>query len=93
MSRSIVTRHNKNGVIIKLWGGGSDKKDKQKANRSFRRLSKIDVKRSKLESDDMFNYHHIKEISDTWSFRSDGLSYYYDISDVSKDERNKIKSK
>ena len=30
MSRSIVTRHNKNGVIIKLWGGGSDKKDKQK---------------------------------------------------------------
>ena len=40
MSRSIVTRYNKNGVIIKLWGGCSDKKDKQKANRSFRRLSK-----------------------------------------------------
>ena len=53
----------------------------------------MDAKRSKLESDDMVNYHHIKEISDTWTFRSDGLSYYYDISDVSKDERNKIKSK
>ena len=53
----------------------------------------MDAKRSKLESDDMFNYHHIKEISDTWTFRSDGLSYYYDISDVNKDERNKIKSK
>ena len=30
MSRSIVTRHNKNEVIIKLWGGGSDKKINKK---------------------------------------------------------------
>ena len=75
MSRSIVTRHNKNGVIIKLWGGCSDKKDKQKANISFRLLSKMEAKRSKLASDDMFNYHHITEIYDTRSFSSDGLSY------------------
>ena len=92
MSRSIVTRHNKNEVIIKLWGGGSDKKINKKLI-DLQASIKNGCQRYKLESDDMFNYHHIKEISDTWSFRSDGLSYYYDISDINKDERNKIKSK
>lgn len=78
---------------MKLWGGDSDKKDKQKANRSFRRSNRMDAKRSLLQEEDLFKYHNIKEISDTWSFRSDGLSHYWDISDYDKEEFNKIKSK
>lgn len=93
MSRSIVTRHNKKAVKAKFWGGDSDKKDKQKANRSFRRLCKVDAKRSLLAEEDLFKYHDIKEVSDTWSFRSDGLSHYWDISDYEKEEYNKLKSK
>ena len=93
MSKSIVTRHNKNAVIMKFWGGDSDKKDKQKANRSFRRLNNMDAKRSVLFEDDEFKYHDIKEISDTWSFRSDGLSRYKDISNYNKEEFNRLKSK
>lgn len=93
MSKSIVSRHYKNAVIMKLWGGDSDKKDKQKANRSFRRLSKMDAKKSLLTEEDEFKYHNIKETSDTWNFRSDGLSHYLDISDYSNNERGKLKSK
>jgi hypothetical protein len=93
MSRSIVSRHNKNAVIMKFWGGDSDKKDKQKANRSFRRSNKMDAKKSTLVKDDEFKYHDIREISDTWSFRSDGLSHYWNISDYEKEEFNKLKSK
>ena len=78
---------------MKLWGGDSDKKDKQKANRSFRRLSRMDAKRSTLFEEDVFKYHDMKEISDTWSFRSDGLSHYWDISDCDKEEFNRLKSK
>lgn len=93
MSRTIASRHNRKGIIIKLWCGKSDKKDKRKANRSFRRLEKIDAKRSLLAEDDLFNYRNIKEVSDTWSFRSDGLSQYLDLSDYEKEEYNRLKSK
>lgn len=78
---------------MKLWGGDSDKKDKQKANRSFRRLSRMDAKRSTLLEEDAFKYYDMKEISDTWSFRSDGLSHYWDISNYDKEEFNRLKSK
>lgn len=78
---------------MKFWGGDSDKKDKQKANRSFRRSNKMDAKKSTLVKDDEFKYHDIREISDTWSFRSDGLSHYWNISDYEKEEFNKLKSK
>ena len=78
---------------MKFCGGDSDKKDKQKANRSFRRSNKMDAKKSTLFKDDEFKYHDIREISDTWSFRSDGLSHYWNISDYEKEEFNKLKSK
>lgn len=78
---------------MKFWGGDSDKKDKQKANRSFRRSNKMDAKKSTLTEDDEFKYHDIREISDTWAFRSDGLSHYWNISDYEKEEFNKLKSK
>lgn len=93
MSNSICTRHDKNAVIMKFWGGDSDKKDKQEANRKFRRKNKIDAKKSLLSEDDEFSTHNIKEVSDTWNFRSDGLSHYWDISDYSKEEQRKLKSK
>lgn len=93
MSRSIVTRKNKKAVIMKFWGGDSDKKDKQTANRSFRRQNRMDAKLSTLNEEDNFKHHSIKDVSDTWSFRSDGLSNYFDISNYDKEEYNKIKSK
>lgn len=48
----------------------SNKKDKVKANRLFRRISKLKLKQDKEP------LHSIKEISDTWNFDSDGLAYY-----------------
>lgn len=78
---------------MKFWGGDSDKKDKQKTNRSFRRSNKMDAKKSVLNERDEFRYHNIKEISDTWSFRSDGLSHYWNISDYDQEEFNRLKSK
>lgn len=93
MSRSIVTRKNKKAVIIKLWGGNSDKKDKQAANRSFRRQNRMDAKLSTLNEEDDFKHHSIKDVSDTWSFRSDGLSNYLNIYDYDKEKYNKFKSK
>ena len=93
MSRSIVTKHNKKGIKAKIYGGDSDKKDKQSANRSFRRSNKMDAKESTLEGEDRFKYHDIREVSDTWDFRSDGLSYYLDISNYDEKEYAKLKSK
>ena len=58
MSRSLRSRHNKYGINMKLWGGDSDKKDKQKANRKFRRYSKMHAKMSIL-------YFYIKKNNTT----------------------------
>jgi hypothetical protein len=47
----------------------SNKKDKQIANRKFRRINKIYVK----VNPDKLKYH-LKEVSDTYDFASDGLA-------------------
>lgn len=49
----------------------SNKKDKQVANRKFRRLNKILSKTNpgKLR-------YRLREVSDVWSFNSDGLARY-----------------
>lgn len=92
MSRSIRNRHNKVGVFIK-YGGDSDKKDKIAANKKFRRRSKMDAKVSLLTREDHFRYITLRDVSDTWTFRSDGLAFYWDISDMDKEEKMRTKSK
>lgn len=46
--------------------GGSDKQDKRLANRKLRR---------RVKASDDFELT-IKDVSDTWSFKKDGKSYY-----------------
>ena len=53
------------------WCNGSNKKDKIAANRIFRRINKIFVKKDP----DKVKYR-LREVSDTYSFATDGLAYY-----------------
>ena len=75
MSKSLRSRHDKYGVIIKFCGN-SDKKDKRIANRKFRRKSKTKL----LELDETKLPVNIKDVSNTWNFSSDGLAYYVKFS-------------
>lgn len=50
---------------------GSNKKDKIAANRIFRRINKILLKKDP----DKIKYR-LREVSDTYSFATDGLAYY-----------------
>ncbi len=99
MSRSIRNRHNKNGVNLKI-GGDSDKKDKRIANRKFRRKESLEERETLLTQEDMFQTNDIKDVSNTWSFSSDGLAYYTDFNKITKwrgpipkNERYKFKNK
>ena len=49
----------------------SNKKDKVKANRLFRRISKLKIK---LDKEPL---HSLRECSDTYLFESDGLAFYH----------------
>lgn len=55
----------------------SNKKDKRKANRKFRRFnrifSRIDLEKLKYK---------LKEVSNVWSFSSDGLAHYVGNSEL-----------
>lgn len=53
------------------WCSGSNKKDKIAANRIFRRINKILLKKDP----DKIKYR-LREVSDTYSFATDGLAYY-----------------
>lgn len=75
MGKSLRSRHDKYGVIIKFCGR-SDKKDKRIANRKFRRKSKTKL----LELDETKLPNSIREVSNTWSFSLDGLAYYVKFS-------------
>ena len=75
MGKSLRNRHDKYGVIIKICGR-SDKKDKRIANRKFRRKSKTKL----IELDETKLPNNIREVSNTWNFRSDGLAYYVKFS-------------
>ena len=72
MSRS----HKKNPFIC--FCCSSNKKDKIKANRLFRRLSKCKLK---LGEEPL---HSLNECSDTYTFSSDGLAYYHPKSNYDK---------
>lgn len=47
----------------------SNKKDKIAAHRKFRRVSKHNPNKAPI---------YMREVSDTWSFASDGLAFYHD---------------
>lgn len=99
MSRSIRNRHNKYGVNLKICGE-SDKKDKRIANRKFRRRETLEEKETLYALEDMFETINIKDVSNTWSFSSDGLAYYVKLNEtnrwrgpIPKNERYKYRNK
>lgn len=53
---------------------GSEKKDKQLANKAFRRLSKTLISKGEYEKLPI----KLAEIVDVWSMTKDGKSYYID---------------
>ena len=59
----------------------SNKKDKRIANRIFRRINKIFLKTNQ----DKLKYR-LKEVSDTYSFASDGLASYVGDSKLAKSD-------
>lgn len=100
MSRSIRNRHSKNGVYLKICGGGSDKTSKQKANRKFRRREHIEARNTLLNKEDYFLTTNINDVSNTWEFASDGLAIYIDLNyknnlhgSIPENKRYRYKSK
>jgi hypothetical protein len=62
---------------MKMYGGDSDKKDKRLANRAFRRLSKIRVQKVIMSDEDEVSIPvDMDEVSNVYSFSSDGGAYY-----------------
>ena len=60
----------------------SNKKDKRRANRKFRRFNKIF---SKINPEKL--KYKLKEVSNVWSFSSDGLACYVGNSELSKSDK------
>lgn len=67
------------------WCNGSNKKDKRFANRRFRRRSKQNQEDPPTK---------LNEVSDTWSFNTDGLAEYHDDSrSLDRDDIKRITRK
>ena len=56
----------------------SNKLDKSKANRRFRRQSKVRIESSQEPP------ISLREVSDTWGFKSDGLAYWNETDNLRK---------
>ena len=68
MSRS----HRKNFI---RWCKGSNKSDKVKSNKKFRRFNRQNM--HQFDSEDIINLlYKLREISNTCNFKTDGLAYY-----------------
>lgn len=74
-----MSRSRKKNPFCKI-AGNSDKKDKSLANRKFRRLTKV-----KINTDTDLPMR-LKEVSNTWSFSSDGLAYRIRCASSNKEE-------
>lgn len=61
----------------------SNKKDKKRAHRVFRRKEKQNIETAPIK---------MKEVSDTWSFASDGLAGFLDLA-LSPDQEDIFKMK
>lgn len=79
MSRSVRKPYTK-------YSSGSNKEDKRKANRLFRRISKIILS---IDNEQDFNNipNNVKEVRDRWNFALDKPKYY------SKYKNNKMSSR
>ena len=72
-----MSRSRRKTKAMKIYGGYSDKKDKRLANRAFRRLSKIRVQKVIMSDEDDVNIPvDMDEVSNVYSFSSDGGAYY-----------------
>lgn len=78
MSKSFRNRHDKNGVNLKITGE-SNKKDKQIANRKFRRKESKESRDTLLQEEDMFVTSDIKDVSNNYNFSSDGNPIYFNL--------------
>lgn len=72
-----MSRSRRKTKAIKMYGRDSDKKDKRLANRAFRRLSKIRVQKVIMSNEDEVSIPvDMDEVSNVYSFSSDGGAYY-----------------
>ena len=65
-----MSRSYKHTTISAITTAQSEKRDKQLANRRFRRVSKHRVR---IEAEPLV---HLNEISDVWDFQKDGKRYF-----------------
>lgn len=70
-----MSRSYRKHKCIKI-AGSSDKKDKVCANRRLRKKNKL-----YLRNGIYYPLALLREVSDVWSFNSDGLAYYFDSDD------------
>lgn len=75
-------------IISNTSGGVSEKKDKQIANRNFRRVNNAIIQNSKSFDDlvDMLLIDKIEAVSDVWLFNKDGKQYIDKKSDYYEDK-------
>ena len=66
-----MSRSYKHTTISGMTTAQSEKRDKQLANRRFRRISKHRVK---IDAEPLV---HLNEISDIWDFQKDGKRYFF----------------
>ena len=72
-----MSRSRRKTKAMKIYGGDSDKQDKQRANRAFRRLSKMRVQKAIMSDEDEVSIPvDMDEVSNVYSFSSDGGAYY-----------------
>ena len=74
------------------WVGGSNKEDKRRANRRFRKSNRDTLRRFTEEEIIKFLYR-LREISNACNFNTDGLAYYYKKRGEKDDFWNKIQRK
>lgn len=75
-----MSRSYKHNPFLK-WAN-SNKKDKIAAHKKFRRLSKHSPDKAPI---------YMREVSDTWSFASDGLAFYHDgLFDYNNEEKRDL---
>lgn len=66
-----MSRSFKHTTISAITTATSEKRDKQLANRRFRRISRHRVR---IEAEPLV---HLNEISDIWDFQKDGKRYFF----------------
>lgn len=70
-----MSRSRRKTPIFAMTNADSEKKDKQSANRSYRRRVKVQI----CKSSEVIA--KIREVSDVWSFNKDGRRYHANLKD------------